>query len=345
MYCIANTYEIHKKYICNINVLQMKGVLKMADIKATSFRVSEDDIAKFKEFADKEGYNQAEAFKSIMQTVEMAKAKNMIKDRAKEIEVFQDTINNLMSMFLNSLNVNQTSEERIREELSQELQTKDNTISNLQKQLTENENDIKRVKELSANRYEEIQKLSAAGVKQENVNRELQKTIDKLNSNNDLLQEQLKEYKQYKDDYKKLNNQLDQLKAEHEELKKNNNKLNNDNELLNNKISANSDMIEFYKNEIVSKDKDIDNYKSDIKESDIKYNSQIKELEAKYNTKIEEVKEEHEKALNDQLRNNIDNLNAKHEIELSKKDLEIQKLKNEIEQLKSKPKATRKTEK
>ena len=83
----------------------------MADIKATSFRVSDEDIAKFKEFADKEGYNQAEAFKSIMQTVEMAKAKNIIKDRAKEVEVFQNTINDLMSYFLNSLNVNQTSEE------------------------------------------------------------------------------------------------------------------------------------------------------------------------------------------------------------------------------------------
>lgn len=317
----------------------------MADIKATSFRVSEDDIAKFKEFADKEGYNQAEAFKSIMQTVEMAKAKNMIKDRAKEIEVFQDTINNLMSMFLNSLNVNQTSEERIRDELSQELQTKDNTISNLYDQLQDIKADNDNLK--AGNKELEVAYKSTDDLlneaDKENINK--QKTIDKLNSNNDLLQEQLKEYKQYKDDYKKLNNQLDQLKAEHEELKENNNKLNNDNELLNNKISANSDMIEFYKNEIISKDKDIDNYKSDIKESDIKYSSQIKELEAKYNTKIQEVKEEHEKALNDQLRNNIDNLNAKHEIELSKKDLEIQKLKNEIEQLKSKSKTTRKTEK
>ena len=64
----------------------------MADIKATSFRINEDDIAKFKEFAEEQGYNQAEAFKSIMQTVEMAKAKNMIKDRGKEIETFQDKI-------------------------------------------------------------------------------------------------------------------------------------------------------------------------------------------------------------------------------------------------------------
>lgn len=317
----------------------------MADIKATSFRVNEEDIAKFKEFADKEGYNQAEAFKSIMQTVEMAKAKNLIKDRAKEIEVFQDTINNLMSMFLNSLNVNQTSEERIREELSKELQTKDNTISNLYYQLqdikADNDNLKADNKELEV-AYKSIDNLLSEADK-ENLNK--QKTIDKLNSNNDLLQEQLQEYKQYKDNYKKLNNHLEQLKAEHEQLKENNTKLNNDNELLNNKISANNDIIKFYKNEIISKDKDIEGYKADIRDADIKHNEQVKELDNRYKKQIEEVKSEYEKALNDQLRNNIDNLNAKNEVELSKKDLEIQKLKDEIEQLKSKINATRKKEK
>ena len=109
----------------------------MAEIKATSFRVSEEDIAKFKEFAEENGYNQAEAFNNMIQTLEMAKAKGMLKDRAKEIETFQNTINKQMEMFLNSLNVNQTSEERIREELSKELQIKDNTITNLYEQLQE----------------------------------------------------------------------------------------------------------------------------------------------------------------------------------------------------------------
>lgn len=306
----------------------------MAEIKATSFRVSEEDIAKFKEFAEEQGYNQAEAFKSIMQTVEMAKAKNMIKDRAKEIEVFQDTINNLMSMFLNSLNVNQTSEERIREELSKELQTKDNTISNLQEQLENlkatNIEEKKRSDELLEcveDRSEDIGKL-------QDDKKDMQKNIDKLNSNNDLLQEQLKEYKQYKDDYKNLNTKLEQLKTEAEELKENNQKLINENELLSNKITANTDMITFYKNEISSKDRDIDNYKRDIKE-----------LDNKYNTKLEEIKAENEKALKDKLKNNIDNLNAKYEVEFNKKDFEIEKLKNEISILKTKARAAKKVEK
>lgn len=295
----------------------------MADVKATSFRVNEEDIAKFKEFADKEGYNQAEAFKSIMQTVEMAKAKNMIKDRAKEIEVFQDTINNLMSMFLNSLNVNQTSEERIREELSQELQTKDNTITILHEQLQDTKNENKELDRLF-NNYKASEKILREELEKVNADIiEKQKNIDKLNSNNDLLQEQLKEYKTYRDDYKNLNAQFENLKADHEALKENNNKLSNDNELLNNKITANSDMITFYKDEIEIKNKSIEEYKVNTKE-----------LEDKYNKQIQEVKAEHEKAIHEQLENTISNLNSKHEIELSKKDLEIQKLNNEIDKLK-----------
>jgi len=299
----------------------------MSDIKATSFRISEDDIAKFKEFADKEGYNQADAFKSIMQTVEMAKAKNMIKDRAKEIEVFQDTINNLMSMFLNSLNVNQTSEERIREELSKELQTKDNTISTMYNQLEDTKSDNKNFKDNNKELTDNLKSISENVKRLNNDIVDKQKNIDKLNSNNDLLQEQLKEYKQYKDDYKKLNNHLEQTKAENEKIKDNNNKLSNDNDLLNNKISANNDMLNFYKKEIENKSKSIEDYKDDMKL-----------LESKYNRQVENIKEEHEKALQEQIKGNIANLSNKHEIDLGKKDLEIGKLNNIIEQLQNKTK-------
>lgn len=297
----------------------------MADLKATSFRVNEEDLEKFKQFMEKEGYKtQAEGFKSIMQSVEMAKAKNMIKDRAKEIEVFQDTINNLMSMFLNSLNVNQTSEERIREELSQELQTKDNTITILHEQLQDTKNENKEFNRL-INNYKAAEKILREEL--EKVNTEIndkQKSIEKLNSNNDLLQEQLKEYKQYREQYKTLEKDLEKLKADYEVLNGSNNKLNNDNDLLTNKVKANGDMINFYKNEIDNKDKSINEYKTDIKV-----------LEDKYSNQIENIKAEHEKTYHEQLKNAIDNLNSKHEVELSKKDLELQKLQNTIDQLKA----------
>ena len=104
----------------------------MAEIKGTSLRVNEDDLKKFKEYMKEFDLTQAETFQAIINSFEMANAKNLITDRAKEIEVFQSTVNNLTSMFISSLAINQTSEERIRESLSAELNTKDKLISNLQ---------------------------------------------------------------------------------------------------------------------------------------------------------------------------------------------------------------------
>lgn len=302
----------------------------MADVKSTSFRINEEDIAKFKEFADKEGYNQAEAFKSIMQTVEMAKAKNMIKDRAKEIEVFQDTINNLMSYFLNSLNVNQTSEERIREELSQELQTKDNTISTMYEQLQEVKAENKALKDNTKELNDNIKVINEEVKKLNNDILDKNKNIDKLNSNNDLLQENLQEYKKYKDNYKTLENELEQLKAEHEAVKDINNKLNNDNKQLNDKIKNDSDMLDFYKNNIAELKGNIDTYKADIKT-----------LENKYNQEVSSIKAEATKALQEQLQKSELEFKEKLDFELQKKQLEMDKLKNELDHAKkSSPRAS-----
>ncbi len=297
----------------------------MAEIKATSFRIVDEDNDKFKQFMDKEGYKtQAEGFKAIMQAVEVAQAKNAIKDRAKEIETFQDTINKLVGYYLNSLEVNQNSEERIREELSKELQTKDNAISTMYEQLEELKSTMKYKSEQYNILEGKLQETQEALMSKSQDCIRLEKQIDKLNSNNDLLQEQLQEYKGYKDDYKNLEKDLEKLKSDIKRKDVIIQGFTTDNQQLKDKIANLSDMAEFYKNEINNKDKSINEYKSDIKA-----------LEGKYNNQIEDIKADHEKKFQEQLQNIVDNLNNKHDVELSKKDLEIQKLQNAIEQLKS----------
>lgn len=178
----------------------------MADLKATSFRLNEEDIEKFKAFMEQEGIKtQADGFKSIMQTVEMAQAKGQIKDRAKEIDLFQDTINRLMGYYLNSLEVNQNSEERIREELNKELNTKDSTITNLQDQLKDLREDNKTLKDKSKTLDNNNKELQQQLQKLQEDLSDKQRSMAKLNANNDLLQEQLAEYKKYKEEYNKLN--------------------------------------------------------------------------------------------------------------------------------------------
>lgn len=299
------------------------------NIKATSFRVSEEDILKFKEFADKEGYNQAEAFKSIMQSFEMAQAKGIIKDRAKEIETFQDTINKLMGYYLNSLEVNQNSEERIREELQKELITKDNTISALYEQVQ----DLKADNEtLKGNNKEIDSKLGECKVALVDKSKEcirLEEQVNKLNSNNDLLQEQLQEYKQYKEQYKALEEQLEQLKADNSTKDNTINSLENSIKQFKDKIKNDIEMLDFYKN------------------NNLELKDNIKALEETHKQQIQEVKGEATKVLDERIKaskqeiiNKEIELNNKNDIELQKKDLEIQKLQNEIEQLKAKSNRT-----
>lgn len=307
----------------------------MAEIKATSFRVSEEDIAKFKEFAEEQGYNQAEAFKSIMQTVEMAKAKNMIKDRGKEIETFQDTINRLMSMFINSLEVNQTSEERIREELSKDLQTKENTIGYLHEEL---QNLKSRCSELESRYKDSTDALNIITEKNDDLLEDIkdkQKNIDKLNSNNDLLQEQLQEYKEYKVNYKKLEQQISELESKNSSLQKDIDIKNNSIDQLKGEIENNQKIQEFYKNALEDKNKTIAEYKSDMKALENKYNKSISEIKEEHNQYIATLKIENEKSLEEKLSNSIN----RYEIEISKKDLEIDKLKAEIIKLNGQKKA------
>ncbi|MGL5352646.1 MAG: hypothetical protein ACRDA5_04895 [Clostridium sp.] len=139
-----------------------------------------------------------------MNNFEMAKAKGQITDRAKVIEVFQDTVNNIMGMFINSLAINQSSEERIRETLSLELNTKDKTIVDLQEYKDKSKEESK----INADKVKELEKVAKDQTASlEKVTKELaQKNIiidnqqDQINTLNSIVTE----YKQYRDLNKEL---------------------------------------------------------------------------------------------------------------------------------------------
>ena len=114
----------------------------MSEIKATSFRLQEDDIQKFKEFAEENNFNQAEMFTAVLNTFDLAKVKGRVVNRGKEIETFQGLMNNLVMMYTNSLIISQTSEERMREELHVELSANDVTILNLHEEKSKLKDEI-----------------------------------------------------------------------------------------------------------------------------------------------------------------------------------------------------------
>ena len=310
------------------------------EIKAVSFRLAEDDIQKFREFADEQGLNQAEMFQSLMNSFEMAKAKGMITDRAKEIEVFQDTVNTLMNMFINSLAINQTSEERIRETLSLELNTKDKTIADLQSREKDLKSEFERIdKDLDKS----LKTGNELAVNLENANKEIEQKNNIINNQQEqinTLNSIVTEYKSYKD----INKELELRNIEL------NNKITDalhSNSDLQSKIENLENIKEFYKSEVESLKNEIKEVNKNIKDIEKSYKDEIKDLnnahreelnvlEDKYKSEIEELKKELTEKFNEDMKNKIEFEKSKYQLELDKAISKEQLLKVKYENLKEK---------
>lgn len=243
------------------------------NIKPTSLRLEEEDIAKFKGYAEEMGLNQAQAFNSLIGLLELERAKGNLVDRGKEIDTFRDTVNKLIGFYINSLEVNATTEETIREELKKELSIKDNVIQQLQEdriKLIASMEEAKKEVEALDKEIERYKKEVEAKDKNIEAQEKQLKTMD-------MLQEQLKEYKSYKDNYKALE-ELYKKADEEARAKEGTNKE------LRLELNNIKDKCKDYKERIEAKDKDIEGYKEDIKgyREDIKRKEEeIKELKKK----------------------------------------------------------------
>lgn len=314
----------------------MKGDIKMADIKPVSFRILEEDQEKFKQFASENSLNQAEAFKSLINTWELAQAKTQVSDgdRAKEIETFQNTVNNLMGMFINSLVTNQTSEERIREQLSLELNTKDLTIQDLQTERNKLKEDLKSIeesnKELNANNKavnDEVKKIQKELDIKIETDKNQQEQISTLNGI-------VTEYKGYKE----INNKLD---SENKSLLAEMSSKDNIIKQLEGELKNNADMISFYKEQLEGNKEEIKSLNKALLDKELSHKADIKELEDKHKEEVAEVKELYKNTLEskvkeyqEHLKKNELEFKEKLEFELQKKQLEMDKLKNELDNTK-----------
>lgn len=290
----------------------------MADdiAKVTSMRLNEDDLEQFKAFAKDNGLNQQQAFNSLIALAELEKAKDVLGTRATSIDSFRSTVTTLINFYVNALEENTTTEQTIRGELQKELNTKDNTISTIYEQLQELKADKinleGNLKDIESKNKELQDQLTKAN----NEIIEKNKSIDIANRNNNTLQEQLEEYKQYKTQYKALEKELEQLKKDSATSDDTINNLTNDNKQLSDKLNNANDMNKFYKDNITDLKKDIAEHKSERKS-----------LEDKHTKEIVNIKIEYTQALEMQLQALQEQYNDKMDVELDKKDLEIERLK------------------
>ena len=314
-----------KQMLYNVYVQKGDVIMEENKTKTSTLRINAGDEESFKQYLKDNGYTQAEGFKNLVALMELDNAKEQLSDRAKEIDTFRDTVNKLIGFYINSLEVNQVAEERIREEVKKELSTKDNTIRNLQEQLQEQKEKIEEIKAESKEISKDNKALASEKEKAFEDIKAKENENETLAGNNKMLQEQVITLNGIITEYKDLKNLNIKLEAENKELKGTHQKFKTELEQLNNKLINADDMLKFYKEQVAELKAEVKELNKSIIGKENTYKAEIKALEEKNIKELDKVKEELQ-----------EKLNSKHEVELGKKDIEIDKLKNMVNQLQDK---------
>lgn len=251
----------------------------MADVKTTTMRLSEETIKTFKEIALKEGFTQEQCLAALINNFELQNTKIVLGDRKKEIETFEDYTNKLVSLYLNSLEINKNAEQRIREELKKQLVVKEDIISELQKQ-----------KQDLVNR---IAILSTTNNKSDEKIKELEKSIsnlEELNKQNKILLEKAREEKESVVNqsvrFEQLTEAYDALEKEKERLLEYLNASENNIIQLELKISNEKERID-YLNGV------IEEWKENLKDVKKEHKNDIELLKIEHKNDIDSIKATH----------------------------------------------------
>lgn len=102
-------------------------------MKTRSIRAEETILEQFKELSE-QFPNQSIALKSLLNAYKMQTTKVRVVTRQTEIENFDSHLQALSSAFVNSIELTENTEQRIRGEFQQQLESKDKTIIELQSQ-------------------------------------------------------------------------------------------------------------------------------------------------------------------------------------------------------------------
>jgi hypothetical protein len=147
-------------------------------LRGRTIRTSNEAYEKFRQIAQENFESQGQCFSTLINLYELEQGKAVLADRKMEIENFQMHINALLNMFVNSLQMNEDAEERVKASIQDVLNTKDRTIVELQKE----RNHIQSVLDDKNRAYDELQQ-SFDQLHQTSIDekKNLQVTIEQLN--------------------------------------------------------------------------------------------------------------------------------------------------------------------
>jgi Cft2 family RNA processing exonuclease len=107
---------------------------KKENLKGRTIRTSEESYEKFRQIAQEQFENQGQCFAALIHLYELEQGKTVLGERKMEIENFQMHINALLQMFVQSLQMNEDAEDRVRAGIQATLDMKEKHILQLQKE-------------------------------------------------------------------------------------------------------------------------------------------------------------------------------------------------------------------
>ena len=113
----------------------MKEEKTTKESKQVNFRIDPDSAEAFRQFCTSHGMNQAQGFDHLMQILELNNAKAATPGRIVEIENFERLLKEILSAYINSIELSSNAELRVQEHFRSDLKRNDQTIDELREKI------------------------------------------------------------------------------------------------------------------------------------------------------------------------------------------------------------------
>lgn len=309
----------------------------MSEIKPVTFRLDTNTTEKFKELASALGLTQDKMLLDLISAFELEQAKLTLTDRGKEIEEFQEIAHRMIRIYTNSLELNKSSEERIRDKFTEQLIQKQDLITNLQEQVNKYKEDAKSKDILLSKTLDDNKKLKSELDNITSIIETKEALVQEYVSKIDTLTSLVTEYSIYKDTIEDVKVDLDNEKKSSEALSYENKNLSLENDNLRKQIDVLQGRIEEYKDTIKTMreehKQDMLELKSEKDNIIIDNRKIVEEIQAKHSKEINNIKDNNDKTiteLKEDYKNDIkeieERLKEKMEMEIDKVTIKYEKL-------------------
>lgn len=305
----------------------MKEEKTIKESKQVNFRIDPDSAEAFRQFCTTHGMNQAQGFDHLMQVLELNNAKSATPGRLVEIENFERLCKDMLSAYINSIELSSNAEARVLEQFQSDLKRKDRTIDELREKMEALQSEKEQAEAVSGKLEEEQKHFKEQAEYATNQLNSAKKAISDQEEVNRLLQAQNAELQKQLQNLQELQKSEALVKSENIELKLKTRELEQtlshetaQRKNLESTYGQNQEKLKELENQLLEYKVQVSDLQRQLKEKDADTQNQLKQVQMEADLKLERAVIAKERELQEELRMS---------------DRENVRLQTELEQLKA----------